>query len=127
MMSSKTENLYQFTSSPLDCVNLAMLLAKVLPNSKVDFESTTFMTLENIVIRSFSLDISNQEVRISAGYTDTVTLIDDILTISNIRVEFSFLWTRWEKFEFNMAGSFSVGSTPVDIRVIRNEQGALKS
>lgn len=119
----KTGSLYQLASSPPDCVNLAILLEKVLPKGKANFESTTFMTLEYIIIRSISLDTSTKGVEIAAAYTGTATLIKGILTVSNIRVGLSFVWTRSQKFTFDIGATFSIGNVPIDIRLIRNEEG----
>ncbi|XP_028405118.1 uncharacterized protein LOC114527617 [Dendronephthya gigantea] len=120
---SKTDTLYQLSPNPTDCINLAILLEKVLPNGKANFVSTTFMTLENIIIRSLSLDTSTKGVEIVAAYKGTATLIKDILTLSNIRAGLSFVWTRPQKFTFDIAATFSVGDVPVKVRLIRNEQG----
>jgi hypothetical protein len=121
--ASKTGSLYQLGASPPYCVNLKMLLEKVLPKDKTNFESDTFTTLEHIIIRTVSLNTATKGVEIAAAYTGTATLIEDILTVSNIRVELSFVWTRSQKFTFDLAATFSVGSVPIDIRLIRNEEG----
>ena len=121
--AKKTEKLYQLSSSPPDCVNLAILLEKVLPKGKANFESTTFMTLEHIIIRSVSLNTATKGVEIAASYTGTATLIKDILTVSNIRVGLSFVWTRSQKFTFDIGATFTVGDVPIDLRLIRNEEG----
>ncbi len=121
--AKKTGTLYQLGSNPPDCINLAILLEKVLPKDKANFESTTFMTLEHIIIRSISLDTSTKGVEIAAAYTGKATLIKDILTVSNIRVGLSFVWTRSQKFTFDIGATFAVGSVPIDIRLIRNEGG----
>ncbi|CAB3996011.1 Hypothetical predicted protein [Paramuricea clavata] len=117
------EKLYQIGASPPDCINLKMLLEKVLPKDKTNFESTTFMALEHIIIRSVSLNTATKGVEIAAAYTGTATLIKDILTVSNIRVELSFVWTRSQKFTFDLAATFSIGSAPIDMRLIRNDKG----
>ena len=106
-------------------MNLKILLEKVLPEDKTNFESTTFMTLEHVIIRSVSLNTATKGVEIAAAYTGTATLIKDILTVSNIRVELSFVWTRSQKFTFDLAATFSIGSIPIDMRLIRNEEGKL--
>ena len=81
------------------------------------------MTLENIIIRSVSFDNGTKEVNIAAAYTGTITLIQDILTVSNIRVALSFFWTKSQKFQFDISAKFSVGDVPIDMRLIRDEQG----
>jgi hypothetical protein len=121
--ASKTGTLYQLGSNPPDCVNLAILLERVLPNDKAKYESTAFLTLEDIIIRSISLDTSTKGVEIAAAYTGTATLIEDILTIANIRVQLSFVSTRSDKFNFDISGTFSIGVEPVDVKLIRNEEG----
>ena len=121
--AKKAGSLYQLGANPPDCVNLKILLEKVLPKGKTNFESTTFMTLEHIIIRSISLDTSTKGVEIAAAYTGTVTLIKDILTLSNVRVGLSFVWTRSQKFTFDIAATFTIGSVPIDLRLIRNEEG----
>ena len=81
------------------------------------------MTLEHIIIRSLSLDTATKGVEIAASYTGTATLIKDILTVSNIRVGLSFVWTRSQKFTFDIGATFTVGDVPIDLRLIRNEEG----
>ncbi len=121
--AQKTGNLYQFGSNPPDCVNLKILLEKLLPKGKVNFESITFMNLEHIIIRSISLDTSTKGVEIAAVYTGTLTLIKDILTLSNARVELSFVWTRPQEFTFDISATFTIGDVPINSRLIRNEEG----
>ncbi|CAB4004337.1 Hypothetical predicted protein [Paramuricea clavata] len=123
---SKTGTLYQLGSSPPDCVNLANLLDFVLPNGKANFEFDNFMTLDRIIIRTFSLDTATKQVDIAAAYTGTATLIQDILTLSNLRVELSFVWAQSQTFTFDIRGTFTFGDVPVDVRLIRNEEGALE-
>jgi hypothetical protein len=104
-------------------VNLANLLDIVLPKGKAHFEFTNFMTLERIIIRSVSLNTATKQVEMAAAYTGTATLIKDILTVSNIRVSLSFVWTQSQKFTFDIGGTFSIGDVPVNMRLIRNEEG----
>ena len=121
--AKKTGNLYQLGANPPDCMNLKILLEKVLPKGKANFESTTFMNLEHIIIRSISLDTSTKGVEIAAAYTGTLTLIKDILTLSNARVELSFVWTRPQKFTFDISATFTIGDVPINSRLLRNEKG----
>ena len=123
--AKKTGTLYQLGASPPDCVNLKILLEKALPKGKANFESTTFMHLEHIIIRSISLDTSTKGVDIAAAYTGTVTLIKDILTMSNVRIGLSFVWTRSQKFTFDIGATFTIGDVPIDLKLIRNEEGML--
>ena len=83
------------------------------------------MTLENIIVKSLSLDTSTKGVEISAAYTGTATLIENILTVSNIRISLSFVWTRSQKFQFEISATFAVGEVPIDLTLIRNEKGKL--
>jgi hypothetical protein len=69
------------------------------------------------------LDTATKQVEIAAAYTGTATLIKDILTLSNIRVELSFVWAQSQTFTFDIGGTFSIGNVPVDVRLIRNEEG----
>ena len=121
--AQKTGSLCQLAANPPDCVNLKILLEKVLPKGKTNFESITFMNLEHIIIRSISLDTSTKGVEIAAAYTGTVTLVKDILTLSNVRIELSFVWTQPEKFTFDISATFTIGDVPVNSRLIRNEEG----
>ena len=121
--AQKTGNLYQLGANPPDCVNLKILLEKLLPKGKANFESITFMNLEHIIIRSISLDTSTKGVEIAAVYTGTLTLIKDILTLSNARVELSFVWTRPQEFTFDISATFTIGDVPINSRLIRNEEG----
>ena len=83
--------------------------------------STKFMNLEHIIIRSIHVDIRTKAVELAAAYTGT--LITDILTVSDVRVGLSFVSKRSQKFTFDIRGTFSVGNVPIDMRLIRNEEG----
>ena len=85
--------------------------------------STKFMDLEHIIIRSVHMDIRTEAIELAAAYTGTITLIEDILTVSDVRVGLSFVSRRSQKFTFDIRGTFSVGNVPIDMRLIRNEEG----
>lgn len=95
----------------------------MLPDDQGIFASTEFMDLERVIIRSAHMDVRTNVIELAAAYTGTMTLIEDILTVSNVRVGLSFVSMRAQKFTFDIRGTFSVGNAPIDMRLIRNEEG----
>ena len=81
------------------------------------------MSLEKIIIKTVSLDTSTKRVEIAAIYEGTATLIKDILTISDIHIALSFVWTRSQEFQFDISASFSIGDAPIHVNLIRNKEG----
>ena len=120
---SVAANAAQGRGHPTDCINLKLLLNAWLPDDRGSFVSTKFMDLEHIIIRSVHMDIRTEAIELAAAYTGTITLIEDILTVSDVRVGLSFVSRRSQKFTFDIRGTFSVGSVPIDMRLIRNEEG----
>ena len=120
---SQSGTIFQLTGEPIDCINLKLLLNTWLIDDLGSFVSTKFMNLEHIIIRSIYMDYSTKAVELAGVYTGTITLIEDILTVSDVRVGLSFVSRRSQKFTFDIRGTFSVGSVPIDMRLIRNEEG----
>ena len=114
---SKADTLYQVSSNPANCINFANLLTLILPKDKGNFamDSPGFMTLENIIVKSLSFDKATKMVDIAASYSGTVSIIPEILTISNINLQIVFTSTHSDSWKFDISASVTIGTVVIGI------------